>query len=109
MEDHYDSYPGFVRDDLHGQLVEFRIAYADTTVSGIAALSVKSGRDGLLAVSVEIEENLTGRTVGKLIRQFHSTELIRFRLSRHENQDVAAFRLSSYIQPPSPATQDSSP
>ena len=97
MDIYWDTYPPFSADELDGKTVEFDIESDIRRVVGLGTLLARSNPEGFIFLQIEIvEDNPKG---GKTQFRYGATERLRFRSERHPNQDVAAFRLSSYILP----------
>ncbi len=95
MEKFWDRYGDLTLSDLNRKSVDYEIGEWPNQIAGIGELIALRNPEGLiwLEVAIEYPDPRSGDFVQE---RFGPTELLRFRLSRHENPDVAAFRLSSY-------------
>jgi hypothetical protein len=98
MNIHWDTYPPFSFEDLNGKTAEFDLEDPTKWSGGIGIIRARKNPQGLIAVELEVVDHPHEKR--RTQHRSFPTQAVRFRIERHPNQDVAAFRLSSYILPP---------
>jgi hypothetical protein len=107
MEPYFTEYTDHKPEDLHLKSVEFEIAYGDENPTrGFGVLHARKNPKKQVCLEVRLDVDGPGPNQ-KSALVYAQTARTRFRVERHPNPDVAAFRLSSYTLPPSsPKVED---
>lgn len=94
MNSFWDYYGGFSVEDLDGKVVEFEITSSTQKVAGIGKLLARENPQGMIALEIEVTEDCS--PTQKRQFRYSPSKGLRFSIERHENQNVATFRVSSY-------------